>query len=76
MRTHRKTGPTFPADAMEARRFQSITGLSPEAFESLRPNLDVWTFGHRQYISESQALRAIGRLAVLKRRLRTASAAA
>jgi hypothetical protein len=59
--------PPFPSDAIEVRRFKAIQGLSDAAFDSLRSELDVWTFGSREFVSEAEGLRAIGRRAVLRR---------
>jgi hypothetical protein len=70
----KKAGSTFPIDAIEARRFQVIQCLSAAEFDELRPGLDIWIFGSREFISQSQALRAIGRRAVLRPRAAGAAA--
>ena len=67
MRTH-QVNPAFPADAMEVRRLKALHGLGDAAFDALRPHINVWIYGFREFISEREALRAIGRRAVLKKR--------
>jgi hypothetical protein len=65
MRTEK--APSFPSDAMELRRFKAIQGLSDTAFDALRAELNVWTFGNREFVSASEGLKAIGRRAILRR---------
>ena len=56
---------TFPRDPIEVRRFKAIHGLSAELFESVRPHVHVWQFGRTEYVSEREALSAIGRRATV-----------
>ena len=57
----------FPADPVEVRRFKAIHGLSDALFKAIRSDLAVWQFGGTEYVSEREALAAIGRRATLHR---------
>ena len=60
MRDHRPSR-AFPDDPVEIRRFKAIHGLSGDLFESVRRDVHTWQFGSTEYVSEREALAAIGR---------------
>jgi hypothetical protein len=61
-----KTSRVFPVDPVEIRRFKAIHGLSGDLFESVRPDVHTWKFGSTEYVSEREALAAIGRRATVR----------
>jgi hypothetical protein len=63
--TNARPQSTFPRDAIEVKRFQAITGLSRETFDSLRPDLRIWKFACTEFVGEREALAAIGRRAIV-----------